>query len=145
MSSAAARGAGSKDIVLLKCTSTYPATPENSNLATIPNLAATFGTHVGLSDHTMGGGVAVAAFRPQASTATNGSAAFAPSGQVQGGQVPGSQALPGQGEGGLDGGHGGIDGEQRLSGTVTAVRASSVTIRPSGVNGSTVTPAPIPA
>jgi len=58
---AAARGAGASNIVLLKCTSTYPATPENSNLATIPNLASTFGTHVGLSDHTMGDGVAVAA------------------------------------------------------------------------------------
>ena len=58
---ATARGAGAKDIVLLKCTSTYPATPENSNLATIPNLAETFGCEVGLSDHTMGSGVAVAA------------------------------------------------------------------------------------
>jgi len=57
---AAARAAGAKDIILLKCTSTYPATPENSNLATIPNLAETFGTDVGLSDHTMGVGVAVA-------------------------------------------------------------------------------------
>jgi N-acetylneuraminate synthase len=56
----AARAAGAKDIILLKCTSTYPATPENSNLATIPNLAETFGTDVGLSDHTMGVGVAVA-------------------------------------------------------------------------------------
>jgi pseudaminic acid synthase len=58
---AAARRGGAQDIVLLKCTSTYPATPENSNLATIPNLAATFGCTVGLSDHTMGWGVAVAA------------------------------------------------------------------------------------
>ncbi len=57
---AAARRGGAKDIVLLKCTSTYPATPANSNLATIPNLAATFGCTVGLSDHTMGCGVAVA-------------------------------------------------------------------------------------
>jgi N-acetylneuraminate synthase len=57
---AAARRGGAKDIILLKCTSTYPATPENSNLATIPNLAATFGCTVGLSDHTMGCGVAVA-------------------------------------------------------------------------------------
>lgn len=57
---AAARRGGARDIVLLKCTSTYPATPENSNLATIPNLAETFGCAVGLSDHTMGCGVAVA-------------------------------------------------------------------------------------
>lgn len=57
---AAARRAGARDIILLKCTSTYPATPENSNLATIPNLAETFGCAVGLSDHTMGCGVAVA-------------------------------------------------------------------------------------
>ena len=55
-----ARAAGARDIILLKCTSTYPATPENTNLATIPHLAATFGTHVGLSDHTMGCGVAIA-------------------------------------------------------------------------------------
>lgn len=58
---AAARSGGAEDIVLLKCTSTYPATPENSNLATIPNLAATFGCAVGLSDHTMGCGAAIAA------------------------------------------------------------------------------------
>ncbi len=57
---AAAKGAGAEDIILLKCTSTYPATPENSNLATIPNMRETFGCSVGLSDHTMGCGVAVA-------------------------------------------------------------------------------------
>ncbi len=57
---AAARRGGASEIVLLKCTSTYPATPENSNLATIPNLAETFGCTVGLSDHTIGCGVAVA-------------------------------------------------------------------------------------
>lgn len=57
---AAARDAGAKEIILLKCTSTYPATPENSNLATIPNMRETFGCMVGLSDHTMGCGVAVA-------------------------------------------------------------------------------------
>jgi N-acetylneuraminate synthase len=51
---------GCKDIVLLKCTSTYPATPENSNLLTIPHMAQLFDCHVGLSDHTMGIGVAVA-------------------------------------------------------------------------------------
>lgn len=55
-----ARNAGAKDIVLLKCTSTYPATPENSNLATISNMRDTFGCAVGLSDHTHGCGVAVA-------------------------------------------------------------------------------------
>lgn len=54
------REAGCKDIILLKCTSTYPATPENTNLATIPHLAKTFNCHVGLSDHTMGIGVSVA-------------------------------------------------------------------------------------
>jgi N-acetylneuraminate synthase len=56
----AAEKAGANDIVLLKCTSTYPATPENSNLNTIPNMRDTFGCAVGLSDHTMGCGVAVA-------------------------------------------------------------------------------------
>ena len=56
-----ARDAGNDRIVLLKCTSTYPATPENTNIATIPNMRATFGCAVGLSDHTMGCGVAVAA------------------------------------------------------------------------------------
>ena len=57
----AARGAGCRDLVLLKCTSTYPATPENTHLRTIPNLRETFGCEVGLSDHTMGCGVSVAA------------------------------------------------------------------------------------
>ncbi len=47
--------------VLLKCTSTYPATPENSHLHTIPHMAQLFGCPVGLSDHTMGVGAAVAA------------------------------------------------------------------------------------
>lgn len=56
-----ARAAGAKDIVLLKCTSTYPATPENTNLNTIPVLRSTFGCEVGLSDHTMGCGAAIAA------------------------------------------------------------------------------------
>ena len=56
-----ARAAGCKDIVLLKCTSTYPATPEDSNLLTIPNLRDLFNCQVGLSDHTMGIGVALAA------------------------------------------------------------------------------------
>lgn len=57
----AARAEGNNQIVLLKCTSTYPATPENSNIATIPHMRELFGTEVGLSDHTMGVGVAVAA------------------------------------------------------------------------------------
>ncbi len=57
----AARGAGCKDLVLLKCTSTYPATPANTNVLTIPHLRELFGCEVGLSDHTMGVGVAVAA------------------------------------------------------------------------------------
>ncbi|MEK3704939.1 pseudaminic acid synthase [Paenibacillus sp. FSL R7-0198] len=56
----AAREAGCKDIVLLKCTSTYPATPENTNLSTIPHMKELFQCHVGLSDHTMGVGAAVA-------------------------------------------------------------------------------------
>ena len=56
----AAREAGCRDIILLKCTSTYPATPENTNIRTIPNLRETFGCEAGLSDHTMGTGVAVA-------------------------------------------------------------------------------------
>lgn len=58
---AAVRGEGNDQIVLLKCTSTYPATPENTNLATIPHLKNLFGTEVGISDHTMGIGVSVAA------------------------------------------------------------------------------------
>jgi N-acetylneuraminate synthase len=56
----AARAAGCKDLVLLKCTSTYPATPDNTNIQTIPHLRALLGCEVGLSDHTMGIGVAVA-------------------------------------------------------------------------------------
>jgi len=55
-----ARKAGCKDLTLLKCTSTYPATPENSNLLTIPYLKDRYGCEVGLSDHTLGIGVAVA-------------------------------------------------------------------------------------
>jgi N-acetylneuraminate synthase len=55
-----ARDAGATQIILLKCTSTYPATPENSNLATINSMRDTFDCMVGLSDHTMGCGVAIA-------------------------------------------------------------------------------------
>jgi pseudaminic acid synthase len=57
----AARAAGCKELVLLKCTSTYPATPEKTNLATIPAMRDAFGVQVGLSDHTMGVGASVAA------------------------------------------------------------------------------------
>ena len=56
----AAREAGCKDLVLLKCTSTYPATPDDANILTIPHMRQLFGCEVGLSDHTMGTGVAVA-------------------------------------------------------------------------------------
>jgi sialic acid synthase SpsE len=56
----AARQAGCKDLILLKCTSTYPATPENTNISTIPHMRKLFGCQVGLSDHTMGIGVSVA-------------------------------------------------------------------------------------
>jgi N-acetylneuraminate synthase len=56
----AARDAGCKDLVLLKCTSTYPAAPENTNILTIPHLRELFDCEVGLSDHTMGVGVSVA-------------------------------------------------------------------------------------
>ncbi|MCB1995982.1 MAG: pseudaminic acid synthase [Burkholderiaceae bacterium] len=56
-----ARAHGCNDLVLLKCTSTYPATPGNTNLRTIPHLREAFGCEVGLSDHTMGCGAAVAA------------------------------------------------------------------------------------
>ena len=56
----AAREAGCQDLVLLKCTSTYPATAENTNILTIPHMRELFGCEVGLSDHTMGVGVSVA-------------------------------------------------------------------------------------
>lgn len=55
------RQGGCADIILLKCTSTYPASPENTNLKTIPHLRELFGTEVGLSDHTHGIGAGVAA------------------------------------------------------------------------------------
>ena len=55
-----AREAGCRDLVLLKCTSSYPASPANSNIRTIPALREAFGCEVGLSDHTLGVGVAVA-------------------------------------------------------------------------------------
>jgi len=57
----AARSAGCKDLVLLKCTSTYPSTPDDSNILTIPEMRERYGCEIGLSDHTMGIGVSVAA------------------------------------------------------------------------------------
>ncbi len=56
-----AKEAGCKDIILLKCTSSYPASPEDSNLLTIPHMQKLFNCPIGLSDHTMGIGAAVAA------------------------------------------------------------------------------------
>jgi len=50
----ACRRVGNEQIVLLKCTSTYPAKIEDANLKTIPNMKETFGVEVGLSDHTLG-------------------------------------------------------------------------------------------
>ena len=55
------REAGCEQFVLLKCTSTYPATPENTNVLTIPHMRELFECDVGLSDHTMGVGASVAA------------------------------------------------------------------------------------
>jgi N-acetylneuraminate synthase len=57
----AARGAGCRELALLHCTSGYPTPPEDSNLRTIPNLADAFGVVAGLSDHTPGTAVPVAA------------------------------------------------------------------------------------
>jgi N-acetylneuraminate synthase len=56
----AAHEAGCKDLILLKCTSTYPASPENTNLMTIPHMRDLFECEVGLSDHTLGVGASVA-------------------------------------------------------------------------------------
>ena len=55
-----ARDAGCKELILLKCTSTYPATAENTNILTIPHMRDLFSCEVGLSDHTMGMGVSMA-------------------------------------------------------------------------------------
>ena len=55
-----ARENGCTDLTLLKCTSSYPATPEGTNLLTIPHMRELFGCEVGLSDHTLGIGAAVA-------------------------------------------------------------------------------------
>ncbi|MEE2959181.1 MAG: pseudaminic acid synthase [Myxococcota bacterium] len=57
---ACVRNAGCEDLILLKCTSTYPASPENTNISTIPHMRDLFQCEVGLSDHTMGVGVSVA-------------------------------------------------------------------------------------
>jgi pseudaminic acid synthase len=56
-----ARNAGAKQIALLKCTSAYPASPEEMNLRTISNLEETFQIPVGISDHTLGIAVPIAA------------------------------------------------------------------------------------
>lgn len=55
-----ARDAGCPNLILLKCTSTYPASPDDINLRTIAHLRDLFGCEVGLSDHTLGIGVAMA-------------------------------------------------------------------------------------
>jgi len=57
----AAKGAGAKEIALLECTSAYPAEPDEMNLRTITHMAEAFGVPVGLSDHTLGIAVPVAA------------------------------------------------------------------------------------
>lgn len=57
----AARGAGCTDLTLLACTSDYPASPDDANLRRIPAMAELFGVKVGLSDHTPGIGVSIAA------------------------------------------------------------------------------------
>jgi N-acetylneuraminate synthase len=51
---------GCDQLILLKCTSTYPASSENSNLYTLPHMSSLFNCHVGLSDHTLGIGVSIA-------------------------------------------------------------------------------------
>ena len=51
---------GCENLVLLKCTSSYPSSPKNTNLVTIPHLSNLFDVHVGLSDHTLGIGAAIA-------------------------------------------------------------------------------------
>lgn len=56
----AAKSGGCKELILLKCTSSYPAQPKDANLRTIPDIQERFDVQVGLSDHTMGIGVAIA-------------------------------------------------------------------------------------
>ncbi len=55
------RNVGCEDFILLKCTSNYPATPDNTNILTIPHMRKLFKCEVGLSDHTRGIGASVAA------------------------------------------------------------------------------------
>lgn len=57
----AARKSGCRDLILLKCTSTYPASPDNANVRTVAHMRSLFGCEVGLSDHTMGVGASIAA------------------------------------------------------------------------------------
>ena len=57
----AAREAGCRDLILLKCTSNYPADPQDANLLTVPALARKFDCVAGISDHTLGTAVSVAA------------------------------------------------------------------------------------
>lgn len=57
----AARDGGCRELVLLACTAAYPATPEEARLLSIPALQSAFGIPIGLSDHTPGIGVSVAA------------------------------------------------------------------------------------
>lgn len=56
-----AKRAGAKDVILLKCVSSYPAKPEEMNLRTIPHMKELFNCPIGLSDHTLGIGVSIAA------------------------------------------------------------------------------------
>lgn len=56
-----ARNSGAKEIILLKCVSSYPAKPQDMNLRTIQHMKENFGLPIGLSDHSLGIGVAVAA------------------------------------------------------------------------------------
>lgn len=58
---AAVQAVGNSQLALLKCTSAYPAPPEEMNLNTIPDMASRFGMPAGLSDHTLGIAVPVAA------------------------------------------------------------------------------------
>lgn len=64
---ATAREHGARDLVLLKCTSTYPASPADTNVRTIAHMRELFGCEIGLSDHTMGVGAAIAAIAMGAS------------------------------------------------------------------------------
>ena len=63
-----ARAYGCKELMLLKCTSTYPANEKNSNIKTIPHMKELFDCEVGLSDHTLGIGVGIASIALGATT-----------------------------------------------------------------------------